>query len=808
MSGKNSFHEQLSNRAIHRDIAKRQEELRQTKRQRKVYKAKRVKLSDQRKQLLVQVEGENGAKETEFTDGASSEVLTKRKLKRDIERDNKLWRSFNRHGHDGLQGNDNFTRYYQAQLFQQKQDQDQENDWTEFVKSLSKNLPVTFRLNSSRNTVIALSLVERLKTEFQFKGKFVKVDDDKVISGNVLQQLEMLELDPMLWQVNVSRAGFSKCQVLEPLYHLIGREASIGNLSRQECASMLPALALQVKPSHQVLDMCSSPGSKTEQVLELMRSQQSSHSEQLIKGMLVANDSDPKRIRYLTQRFKNIGDQRMIITCCQGEQFYAKVRAEVFDRIICDVPCTGDGTIRKMPYLWRRWSPERALQLHPLQLAILKNAASVLKVHGRLVYSTCSFNPIENEAVVTALLRASKGAIKLVPSKIPSNFKLRRGLTTWNTDVLNLLEKAQKHPKRERKSRGSFEILPSMVAPTSEEANRFNLHLCERVFPHDNNTGGFFVAVFEKSRPWNLLDEDRKGTLDSNIVLQTAQTALRESGYGVHELFASQQPVQTLSQKNMAHIEANLQLQLAGNSLVQQSDRIYAVNKNVTEALRGWCSGINVMQTGVEVAVLDKTSNQYLPSSEGLWSNIGMIQNKFPVDRMQFQTIVELCKELLTDAETNTDIISVDWLSELLEDEEAEDNDIVEQAKNVPQQSLFCFYLDIDSSSFNHKSSSGPSPNSSKDANTSHKRRLSKKERKRLKKGKGNTNKASKTSSSTPGSSLPSKQQNHQCHGRFSIVFHKFALNQARILSPIEAIESYVECLSSELLAMPDVSVE
>jgi 16S rRNA C967 or C1407 C5-methylase (RsmB/RsmF family) len=72
----------------------------------------------------------------------------------------------------------------------------------------------------------------------------------------------------------------------------------------------------------------------------------------------------------------------------------------LFDRILCDVPCSGDGTIRKALDIWRRWTPGNGNGLHPLQLRIALHACQMLKVGGRLVYSTCTFNPVEDEAVV------------------------------------------------------------------------------------------------------------------------------------------------------------------------------------------------------------------------------------------------------------------------------------------------------------------------------------------------------------------------------------------------------------------------
>jgi 16S rRNA C967 or C1407 C5-methylase (RsmB/RsmF family) len=103
-----------------------------------------------------------------------------------------------------------------------------------------------------------------------------------------------------------------------------------------------------------------------------------------------------------------------------------------YDRVLCDVPCSGDGTLRKNPAIWKKWNPGQSLSLHKLQLRILVRGLELLKDGGRLVYSTCSFNPIEDEAVVSAAITIAKGSVELmdVSNELES---LRRceGLTTW-----------------------------------------------------------------------------------------------------------------------------------------------------------------------------------------------------------------------------------------------------------------------------------------------------------------------------------------------------------------------------------------
>jgi len=194
------------------------------------------------------------------------------------------------------------------------------------------------------------------------------------------------------------------------------RQSETGSITRQEFVSMIPPLVLQVGPDHKVLDMCAAPGSKTSQLLEML------HADELTTGraptgMIVANDADLKRAFMLVHQCKRIGSPSLLVICHQAQLFpdMAKrpQRPEIaaaaaaaaaataaansgeiagvgtYDRILCDVPCTGDGTMRKAPEIWRNWTPRSAQALHPLQLQILIRGAYLLREGGLMVYSTC-----------------------------------------------------------------------------------------------------------------------------------------------------------------------------------------------------------------------------------------------------------------------------------------------------------------------------------------------------------------------------------------------------------------------------------
>jgi multisite-specific tRNA:(cytosine-C5)-methyltransferase len=169
-----------------------------------------------------------------------------------------------------------------------------------------------------------------------------------------------------------------------------------------------------------------------------------------------------------------------------------------FDRILADVPCTGDGTTRKNIDVWKTWSPRAGLGLHPVQIRILERCLSMLKTGGRIVYSTCSYNPVENEAVVAHILKKYAGKIKLVDvSDRLVGLKYRKGLSQWR--IIDKTGIESFHP--DRKPEG-HENDPNFRVPLSAyshpEYAEMDLDRCIRVLPHDQNSGGFFIVLLEK----------------------------------------------------------------------------------------------------------------------------------------------------------------------------------------------------------------------------------------------------------------------------------------------------------------------
>jgi hypothetical protein len=139
--------------------------------------------------------------------------------------------------------------------------------------------------------------------------------------------------------------------------------------------------------------MCAAPGSKTSQILEIVSSPTDPHDLEP-RGCVVANDSDAKRAFMLVHQLRRINSPAVLVTSCNAQSFPllkgisssssehgAEEEEEgMFDRVLCDVPCSGDGTTRKNPGVWKHWSALGSLALHPLQLSIALNGARLTKV--------------------------------------------------------------------------------------------------------------------------------------------------------------------------------------------------------------------------------------------------------------------------------------------------------------------------------------------------------------------------------------------------------------------------------------------
>ncbi|MFP4399158.1 MAG: RsmB/NOP family class I SAM-dependent RNA methyltransferase [Desulfonatronovibrio sp.] len=161
-----------------------------------------------------------------------------------------------------------------------------------------------------------------------------------------------------------------------------------GYIYIQDISSTLPVMLLNPPQGSTVLDMCASPGSKTSQLARVVGS----------KGMVVANEPNKSRLATLRANLKRLNLINVITSGYNGQDI--SLEDWGFDYILLDAPCSGWGTVNKNPAAARIWTKDNVSSLKALQRELLKNAAKLLAPGGKLVYSTCTTNPAENEEQV------------------------------------------------------------------------------------------------------------------------------------------------------------------------------------------------------------------------------------------------------------------------------------------------------------------------------------------------------------------------------------------------------------------------
>jgi len=236
----------------------------------------------------------------------------------------------------------------------------------------------------------------------------------------------------------------------------------LGLFHIQEEVSMMPIPLLDPRPGERLIDLCAAPGNKTVQAAVRMED----------RGTVLAVDANSYRVGLISQSVERLGVTSIAILHQDAGNLPRAVGT--FDRVLADVPCSCEGTVRKNPaILLRSWRPGWR---HNTQVAILHKAVQLCRPGGRIVYATCTYAPEENEAVVDKVLRRppSGSAVRVLPARIPG-LVTSPGITEWRGETYD----------------------PQLAGAM-------------RIYPHQNDTGGFFIAVLEKSAADAGADEVRR----------------------------------------------------------------------------------------------------------------------------------------------------------------------------------------------------------------------------------------------------------------------------------------------------------
>lgn len=224
-------------------------------------------------------------------------------------------------------------------------------------------------------------LADSLKTSKLFiKTNTVKTDSESLIKklSDEGFAVEAFKHDPEV--LTVSGTGlFSSNAYREGLFHV------------QDYSSTFAAKSLGAKPGERVLDICAAPGGKTFTIAEKMQN----------KGEIVACDIHPSRVQLISEGAKRLSLD--IVSTAVNDAAVYNEKLGVFDRVLCDAPCSGFGIIGRKPEIKYK-SPDEIKDLPQIQLKILTAAARYLKKGGTLIYSTCTLNRDENDGVAERFL--------------------------------------------------------------------------------------------------------------------------------------------------------------------------------------------------------------------------------------------------------------------------------------------------------------------------------------------------------------------------------------------------------------------
>ena len=239
---------------------------------------------------------------------------------------------------------------------------------------------------------------------------------------------------------------------------IVGNDVALGKhwtyrcglLQIQEAASMWAGAILQPKPGERVLDLCAAPGNKAGQMALSMCNQ----------GTLVANDLRVNRLRAWGQISQRLGLLNVSTTCFDGTRF--PVGESFFDKILVDAPCSCMGTYRRKNDDFTWVSDKQRARLSHIQRALLRRAVALCRPGGQILYSTCTFSPEENEAVIDAMLRAYPNALRVRPIDLPG-IESSPGILSW-------------------------------------QGRRYHADCAKttRIWPQQQNSGGFYMALLEK----------------------------------------------------------------------------------------------------------------------------------------------------------------------------------------------------------------------------------------------------------------------------------------------------------------------
>ncbi len=269
------------------------------------------------------------------------------------------------------------------------------------------------------------------------------------LTASEFESLSTFTLKRVPWIDNGFYYEFTDAPSKHPYYYA-------GLYYLQEPSAMTPANLLPIEPGDRVLDLCAAPGGKSTELAAKLNG----------TGLLVANDLSATRAKALLKNLEVFGATNILVTS-EPSDVLADRFPGFFDKILVDAPCSGEGMFRKQPAIMKNWEQYGTEYYNNLQRSILPQAIAMLRPGGMLLYSTCTFSPLEDEETIAYVLNRHP-EMELVPI-IPEGRE---------TDY---------------KGYGFLNGRPDWMREPLPEVTK-----CARLFPHKLEGEGHFLALLRK----------------------------------------------------------------------------------------------------------------------------------------------------------------------------------------------------------------------------------------------------------------------------------------------------------------------
>ena len=316
----------------------------------------------------------------------------------------------------------------------------------------------------------------------------------------------------------------------------------------QEPSAMAVAEALEPKPGERILDLCAAPGGKSTHLAGKMDQQ----------GLLVCNEIHPARAKILAQNVERMGIANAVVTNMEPAGLVDTFTG-FFDGIVVDAPCSGEGMFRKDENARNEWSPDHVILCANRQDGILDCAAQMLRVGGRIAYSTCTFSPEENEQAVERFLERHP------------EFHVERPICAEHF--------AEGHPE---------------WCNDQTAASAANIQNTVRIWPHKVDGEGHFLALLVKGER-----SERKTT--ENVMIRVEEKPAKTGKKGAKG--AGKNPQTDLSDFHTFCEELIIDKEILANGrrFLTFGDNLYLIPNEMPEM-----TGLKILRPGLHVGTLKK----------------------------------------------------------------------------------------------------------------------------------------------------------------------------------------------------------